>query len=189
VDELPAAIEGRPYRAVVAAIGGMPPLHFTLVSRTNCEEFTLDGTGTVTGRPTNVNHASFGFTIADAIGQTSLFQSVSIEVVGIAHLQRLRNPSQITSTVETDQRLATSFQEWLKAKGVFAGSVDGVFGQNSWIALQKLLSTAGHFDGQIDGISGPKTRVGIKSWQRDLKVPETGELDQATADAVLLLKQ
>ena len=50
--------------------------------------------------------------------------------------------------------------------------------------LQTQLQQVGFYDGQIDGIYGPQTVDGVKRLQAESKLPETGFVDQATAQAL-----
>lgn len=50
--------------------------------------------------------------------------------------------------------------------------------------LQAALATAGYLDGEVDGIYGPATVDAVERLQADAGLPETGLVDQATADAL-----
>jgi hypothetical protein len=49
---------------------------------------------------------------------------------------------------------------------------------------QTALKEQGYYEGQIDGIMGPRTASALRSFQRENKLPETGDLDPATAKAL-----
>ena len=46
---------------------------------------------------------------------------------------------------------------------------------------QTALQEKGHYDGEIDGIPGPKTRVGLRSYQRENGLEATGRLNAESA--------
>ena len=49
---------------------------------------------------------------------------------------------------------------------------------------QKKLRKAGHYDGKVDGVSGPETAEAVREFQRSKGLPETGQLDARTLDAL-----
>jgi predicted lipoprotein with Yx(FWY)xxD motif len=51
-------------------------------------------------------------------------------------------------------------------------------------ALQTELQQVGYYEGAIDGIYGPATVEAVKRLQADSDLPETGFVDQATAEAL-----
>ena len=51
-------------------------------------------------------------------------------------------------------------------------------------ALQGVLKTLGYWDGAIDGQWSPELEAALKTFQKDLGVPETGQLDEATLRAL-----
>ncbi len=51
-------------------------------------------------------------------------------------------------------------------------------------ALQGVLKTLGYWDGEIDGQWSDDLETALKTFQRDLGVPETGQLDEATLRAL-----
>lgn len=52
------------------------------------------------------------------------------------------------------------------------------------LRLQKLLAVVDGFEGTPDGFLGPKTRAAIKRFQRFNNLPETGEFDGPTTQAL-----
>ena len=48
-------------------------------------------------------------------------------------------------------------------------------------AAQNALLEKGHYQGAIDGIAGPKTRFGLREFQRGENLKVTGKLNAATA--------
>jgi peptidoglycan hydrolase-like protein with peptidoglycan-binding domain len=46
---------------------------------------------------------------------------------------------------------------------------------------QEALTEKGFYDGPTDGVSGPRTRAAIRDFQRSRNLPETGQLDERTA--------
>ncbi len=48
--------------------------------------------------------------------------------------------------------------------------------------VQRVLQQKGYYGGAIDGIAGPKTRSGVREFQRDQNLPVTGKVDDKTAD-------
>lgn len=57
-------------------------------------------------------------------------------------------------------------QSALKAKGLYAGAVDGVFGPNSWKGTQTFLHQQGLYGGAIDGVPGPLTYKAFQTYAR-----------------------
>jgi len=51
-------------------------------------------------------------------------------------------------------------------------------------ALQQNLKTAGYYDGEVDGVYGPKTVQAVEDLQKDVGLPVTGLVDQATSAAL-----
>jgi type IV secretion system protein VirB10 len=49
---------------------------------------------------------------------------------------------------------------------------------------QAALKSEGYYEGQIDGIAGPRTSTAIRTYQRERNLPQTGTLDQATAESL-----
>lgn len=47
--------------------------------------------------------------------------------------------------------------------------------------VQKSLSDKGFYDGSADGILGPRTRAGLRQYQKSENLPVTGRLDAETA--------
>jgi len=47
--------------------------------------------------------------------------------------------------------------------------------------VQKSLSDKGFYPGNVDGVLGPRTRAGIREYQKSEKLPVTGRLDAETA--------
>jgi len=47
--------------------------------------------------------------------------------------------------------------------------------------VQETLRDKGYYSAEIDGIIGPKTRAGIRQYQKSENLPVTGRLDAATA--------
>ena len=47
--------------------------------------------------------------------------------------------------------------------------------------LQETLRDKGYYSGQVDGIIGPRTRAGIRQYQKSENLPVTGRLDGETA--------
>lgn len=54
--------------------------------------------------------------------------------------------------------------------------------------LQEVLKAKGHDPGSIDGIMGPKTGVALKAFQKASGLKETGELDVQTAEKLGVAK-
>lgn len=50
--------------------------------------------------------------------------------------------------------------------------------------LQNNLKTAGYYDGPVDGVYGPLTVKAVEALQKDVGVPVTGLVDQATSAAL-----
>jgi len=48
-------------------------------------------------------------------------------------------------------------------------------------AAQRALQSQGYYGGAIDGIAGPKTRSGLREFQRDNGLEVTGKIDGKTA--------
>jgi len=48
--------------------------------------------------------------------------------------------------------------------------------------VQRVLQQKGYYSGPIDGIVGPKTRSGVREFQRDEELPVTGKVDAKTAE-------
>ena len=63
-----------------------------------------------------------------------------------------------------------------------AGEAEATLRRN--VAWQVALDAVGFSPGLIDGRIGPKTRLATREFQRVRRLPITGELDQATADAL-----
>jgi len=49
---------------------------------------------------------------------------------------------------------------------------------------QQKLKTLGLYQGDVDGIAGPDTRRAVSQFQQQRNLPESGELDQATMEAL-----
>jgi peptidoglycan hydrolase-like protein with peptidoglycan-binding domain len=49
---------------------------------------------------------------------------------------------------------------------------------------QNALKTQGYYEGQVDGVAGPRTSNALKTYQREHHLPETGKLDQETANSL-----
>jgi peptidoglycan hydrolase-like protein with peptidoglycan-binding domain len=47
--------------------------------------------------------------------------------------------------------------------------------------VQESLRDKGYYSGQVDGVFGPRTREGIRQYQKSENVPVTGNLDAETA--------
>ena len=47
--------------------------------------------------------------------------------------------------------------------------------------VQETLRDKGYYSAEIDGLIGPKTRAGIRQYQKSENLPVTGRLDAATA--------
>lgn len=67
----------------------------------------------------------------------------------------------------------------------FAASPDdeksAVLNQQNIRKVQETLRDKGYYSAEIDGILGPKTREGIRQYQKAENLPVTGRLDAATA--------
>lgn len=59
-------------------------------------------------------------------------------------------------------------------------------GSNDWLAAQVELTRRGFSCGSIDGVRGLQTVTTLKAWQKNEGLRETGELDRATLDVLLL---
>lgn len=55
--------------------------------------------------------------------------------------------------------------------------------------LQKLLALAGHYTGQHDGIMGPKTRKGLKNYQREHGLEQTSRFDDKTVARLRMIER
>lgn len=55
-----------------------------------------------------------------------------------------------------------------------------------WLAAQVELHRRGFSCGSLDGVRGIQTATALKAWQKNEGLPETGELDRATKEALLL---
>lgn len=75
-------------------------------------------------------------------------------------------------------------QEYLTAKNLCEGLVDGDFGSQTAEAFQKFLKKKGYYHGPIDGDFGKNTRSAIKMLQKQIGVEETGILNLATAKKI-----
>jgi peptidoglycan hydrolase-like protein with peptidoglycan-binding domain len=47
--------------------------------------------------------------------------------------------------------------------------------------VQEILRDKGYYTGEVDGLMGPKTRAGIRQYQKSENLPVTGRLDAETA--------
>ncbi|MCC6740697.1 MAG: murein L,D-transpeptidase [Planctomycetia bacterium] len=56
----------------------------------------------------------------------------------------------------------------------------------TWLEVQVELSRRGFSGGSIDGIRGPQSEAALKAFQRREGLPDTGELDAATREVLLL---
>lgn len=54
----------------------------------------------------------------------------------------------------------------------------------SVLQAQQILAELGYDPGPLDGLLGPSTRSALKQYQLDRGLPQTGELDEATAEAL-----
>jgi lipoprotein-anchoring transpeptidase ErfK/SrfK len=55
-----------------------------------------------------------------------------------------------------------------------------------WLAAQVELHRRGFSCGSLDGVRGLQTATALKAWQKNEGLPETGDLDRATKEALLL---
>lgn len=55
-----------------------------------------------------------------------------------------------------------------------------------WLAAQVELHRRGFSCGSLDGVRGPQTATALKAWQKNEGLRETGDLDRATREALLL---
>ncbi|MFY9609004.1 MAG: peptidoglycan-binding protein [Blastocatellia bacterium] len=53
---------------------------------------------------------------------------------------------------------------------------------------QTALKEQGYYEGQTDGVMSARTSAALKTYQREHSLPETGELDQQSADSLGLYK-
>ena len=53
---------------------------------------------------------------------------------------------------------------------------------------QTALKEQGYYEGQIDGVMSARTSASLKTYQRENKLPETGELDQQSANSLGLYR-
>ena len=51
----------------------------------------------------------------------------------------------------------------------------------SVVAAQRILGRLGYFQGPVDGVGSPRLKSAVAAWQRDQRLPATGQLDVATA--------
>ena len=49
-------------------------------------------------------------------------------------------------------------------------------------SIQKALQEKGMDPGPIDGVMGPRTQSALRAYQKDQKLPETGQLDAQTRE-------
>jgi peptidoglycan hydrolase-like protein with peptidoglycan-binding domain len=56
--------------------------------------------------------------------------------------------------------------------------------QEAIVAVQKELTQLGYYHGTIDGLIGPQTEKAIRWFQDVDKLPVTGQLDDATLQAL-----
>lgn len=47
--------------------------------------------------------------------------------------------------------------------------------------VQETLRNKGHYGGKVDGVFGPRTRAGIRAYQKSETLPITGQVDTRTA--------
>ncbi len=57
---------------------------------------------------------------------------------------------------------------------------------NDWLAAQVELSRRGFSCGSLDGVRGLQSATALKAWQKNEGLRETGELDRATKELLLL---
>ncbi|AOS43231.1 Putative peptidoglycan binding domain protein [Lacunisphaera limnophila] len=55
-----------------------------------------------------------------------------------------------------------------------------------WLAAQVELHRRGFSCGSLDGVRGLQTAAALKAWQKNEGLPETGDLDRATRETLLL---
>lgn len=53
---------------------------------------------------------------------------------------------------------------------------------NLVLDIQKRLNERGYYDGALDGLNGPQTRTAAMRFQRDAKIPVTGQVDLLLVD-------
>jgi peptidoglycan hydrolase-like protein with peptidoglycan-binding domain len=73
------------------------------------------------------------------------------------------SPSPAPAPSNTDQ---ATVQQAMKAKGLYAGAIDGVFGPQSWKAVQTFLKQQGLYGGAIDGVPGSLTYKGFQTYAK-----------------------
>lgn len=56
----------------------------------------------------------------------------------------------------------------------------------SWVEVQIELHRRGFSSGSIDGVRGPQSAAALAAFQRQAGLPETGDLDRTTGEALLL---
>lgn len=64
------------------------------------------------------------------------------------------------------------------------GARDDETGLRSVSAMQEALNKLGFFVGEVDGIFGDRTQAGVKAFQKEKGLAETGEVDAETAAAL-----
>lgn len=50
--------------------------------------------------------------------------------------------------------------------------------------VQRALQANGYYSGPIDGVVGPKTKSGVREYQRDQNMKVTGKVDEKTAQSL-----
>jgi hypothetical protein len=69
-----------------------------------------------------------------------------------------------------------------KTGHAIADFFDGAEGDEDRVReVQRALQAKGYYAGSIDGIAGPRTRAGVREYQKDEELEVTGKVDAKTA--------
>jgi peptidoglycan hydrolase-like protein with peptidoglycan-binding domain len=63
----------------------------------------------------------------------------------------------------------------------FSEEKPALMNQDSIKKLQETLRDKGYYSGKVDGVLGPRTREGIRQYQKSENLPVTGRLDDQTS--------
>ncbi|MBI3950631.1 MAG: peptidoglycan-binding protein [Acidobacteria bacterium] len=96
------------------------------------------------------------------------------------------NPAEVNSGTEFGMELAEQLD--LSRPGL-ASAREDYSSRNMVERAQRALQEQGYYDGVIDGTLGPRTEQAIREFQRDHRLPVTGQLDEQTASALGIISR
>jgi hypothetical protein len=147
-NEMPSAVAGQPYRALVVTSGGTDPLTWSIVSGALPAGLSLDSeTGVVSGTPSGEGTSKFTVEVADSSSPTPETQTAELEIV-------VEAPPKIAIATESlaEATAGTSYTESLVATGGTA--------PYSWSIASGSLPPGTYLSPETGGIYGTPSAPG-----------------------------